>query len=112
MKWGPLQQGDLRNEADLRQAFENWRPLAVMHFAAYAYVGESNTEPLRYYENNVGGTAKLLQPAGISAQPTAFQRACPCERTTPETPSTPMDARSSSSSACSWRPRSPTVSSM
>jgi UDP-arabinose 4-epimerase len=60
-KWGPLQQGDLRNEADLRQAFENWRPFAVMHFAAYAYVGESNTDPLRYYENNVGGTAKLLQ---------------------------------------------------
>jgi len=31
-----------------------------MHFAAYAYVGESTTEPLKYYETNVGGTAKLL----------------------------------------------------
>jgi UDP-arabinose 4-epimerase len=61
VRWGPLQPGDLRNEADLRRAFEGWRPSAVLHFAAYAYVGESNIDPLSYYENNVGGTAKLLQ---------------------------------------------------
>jgi UDP-glucose-4-epimerase GalE len=32
-----------------------------MHFAAYAYVAESNSEPVKYYETNVGGTAKLLK---------------------------------------------------
>jgi len=60
VKWGPLERGDLRRVDDLRRAFETWRPSAVMHFAAYAYVGESTTEPLKYYETNVGGTAKLL----------------------------------------------------
>ena len=32
-----------------------------MHFAAYAYVGESNIDPVKYYHNNVGGTANLLK---------------------------------------------------
>jgi UDP-glucose-4-epimerase GalE len=41
--------------------FEAWRPTAVMHFAAYAYVGESTVDPAKYYDNNVGGSAKLLQ---------------------------------------------------
>ena len=34
---------------------------AVIHFAALKAVGESNEQPLRYYENNIGGTLKLLQ---------------------------------------------------
>ena len=40
VKWGQLEPGDLRKETDLQRAFERWRPLAVLHFAAYAYVGE------------------------------------------------------------------------
>jgi UDP-glucose-4-epimerase GalE len=32
-----------------------------MHFAAYAYVGESAVDPIKYYDTNVGGTAKLLK---------------------------------------------------
>lgn len=32
-----------------------------MHFAAYAYVGESVIKPAKYYENNVGGTLSLLK---------------------------------------------------
>jgi UDP-arabinose 4-epimerase len=40
--------------------FKRWKPQAVLHFAAYAYVGESNIDPLKYYDNNIGGTAKLL----------------------------------------------------
>jgi UDP-arabinose 4-epimerase len=61
VKWGPLERGDLREESDLRQVFEAWRPWAVMHFAALAYVGESTIEPIRYYDTNIGGTAKLLK---------------------------------------------------
>ena len=61
VKWGPFHRGDIRDENDLRGAFEAWRPSAVMHFAAYAYVGEFTTEPIKYYDTNVGGTAKLLK---------------------------------------------------
>jgi UDP-arabinose 4-epimerase len=61
VKWGPLEQGDLRIQRDLRRVFEKWQPSAVVHFAAYAYVGESTADPLKYYENNVGGTANLLK---------------------------------------------------
>jgi UDP-arabinose 4-epimerase len=60
VKWGPLELGDLRNEQDVRRVFEARRPWAVMHFAAYAYVGESVTAPAKYYDNNIGGSAKLL----------------------------------------------------
>jgi UDP-glucose 4-epimerase len=37
------------------------KPAAVMHFAAYAYVGESVTNPLKYYQNNVAATLTLLE---------------------------------------------------
>jgi UDP-arabinose 4-epimerase len=77
VKWGPLERGDLRNETDLHRAFEARRPWAVMHFAAYAYVGESTVDPLRYYDNNVGGTAKLLQAcASFGCQNVVFSSSC------------------------------------
>jgi len=60
VKWGPLEHGDLRNESDIRRVFEARSPSAVIHLAAYAYVGESVIDPIRYYDNNIGGTAKLL----------------------------------------------------
>jgi UDP-arabinose 4-epimerase len=61
VKWGPFERGDIRYDDDLFRAFKKWRPWAVMHFAAYAYVGESNLEPVKYYETNVAGSAKLLK---------------------------------------------------
>jgi UDP-arabinose 4-epimerase len=77
VKWGPLERGDLRNETDLHRAFEARRPWAVMHLAAYAYVGESTVDPLRYYDNNVGGTAKLLQAcASFGCQNVVFSSSC------------------------------------
>jgi UDP-arabinose 4-epimerase len=60
VKWGPFEQADLRSKRDLQRVFDKWKPWAVVHFAAYAYVGESVQEPIKYYDNNVGGTAKLL----------------------------------------------------
>jgi UDP-arabinose 4-epimerase len=60
VKWGPLERGDLRNEQDLARAFAARQPWAVMHFAAYAYVGESVAAPAKYYDNNIGGTSKLI----------------------------------------------------
>jgi UDP-arabinose 4-epimerase len=49
VKWGPLERGDLRRESDIARVFEARRPWAVMHFAAYAYVGESTSDPTKYY---------------------------------------------------------------
>jgi UDP-arabinose 4-epimerase len=66
VKWGPLERGNLRNENDLQRVFEACRPWAVMHFAAYAYVGESMVDPAKYYDNNVGGSAKLLRACAVS----------------------------------------------
>jgi UDP-arabinose 4-epimerase len=60
VKWGELVVGDLADRALLRATLDRHRPTAVVHFAAFAYVGESNENPALYYRNNVGGTAELL----------------------------------------------------
>ncbi|MBU1042262.1 MAG: UDP-glucose 4-epimerase GalE [Proteobacteria bacterium] len=60
VKWGPLIVGDITDGAALDWVFAEHRPVAVMHFAAYAYVGESVTDPEKYYNNNVGGSLSLL----------------------------------------------------
>ena len=53
--------GDTRDSNLLKQIFSNYEIDAVMHFAAYAYVGESVTKPEKYYQNNVFGTLNLLE---------------------------------------------------
>ena len=60
VKWGPLIQGDLADGALIRRVLEQHEVTAVVHFAAYAYVGESVTHPRKYYRNNVAGTLNLL----------------------------------------------------
>jgi len=52
--------GDVGNTALVRRIVREHRVDAVMHFAAYAYVGESVAEPLTYYRNNVAATVGLL----------------------------------------------------
>ncbi len=61
VRWGPLVEGDLADRARLSAALAEHRIEAVMHFAAYAYVGESMTDPALYYRNNLGGTLSLLE---------------------------------------------------
>jgi UDP-glucose 4-epimerase len=53
--------GDTSDRALLQQIFSEHQIEAVMHFAAYAYVGESVTKPAKYYQNNVVGTLTLLE---------------------------------------------------
>ncbi|MBD2120643.1 MULTISPECIES: UDP-glucose 4-epimerase GalE [Trichocoleus] len=53
--------GDTSDRALLDQVFATHNIAAVMHFAAYAYVGESVTDPAKYYQNNVMGTLTLLE---------------------------------------------------
>ena len=52
--------GDLREPQPIRDVLRDLLPDAVVHFAAYALVGESMQEPLKYFENNVGGGLNLL----------------------------------------------------
>ncbi|NJK54939.1 MAG: UDP-glucose 4-epimerase GalE [Pleurocapsa sp. SU_5_0] len=53
--------GSTCDRALLQEIFADHQIDAVMHFAAYAYVGESVTQPAKYYQNNVVGTLTLLE---------------------------------------------------
>lgn len=58
---GKLYIGDLRDRTILDKVFTENKIDAVIDFAAYSLVGESMTEPLKYFNNNVGGTISLLE---------------------------------------------------
>ena len=60
VRWGILETGDLSDTERLEEIFEKYNIDMVFHFAAYAYVGESVTEPSKYYNNNVANTLHLL----------------------------------------------------
>ncbi|MDH3281306.1 MAG: UDP-glucose 4-epimerase GalE [Gammaproteobacteria bacterium] len=69
VKWGPLIQGDIRDYDSIHNALIKHRPEAVLHFAAYAYVGESVSSPGKYYRNNVAGaitTLNAMQAAAVN----------------------------------------------
>ena len=55
-----FEKADLLDKDSLRNVFQKFRPEAVVHFAAFAYVGESVRDPRKYYRNNVAGTLNLL----------------------------------------------------
>ncbi|MDR2491831.1 MAG: UDP-glucose 4-epimerase GalE [Spirochaetaceae bacterium] len=55
-----LVQADIQDEGALEAIFSEHTISAVMHFCAYAYVGESVVNPQKYYHNNVGATLTLL----------------------------------------------------
>jgi len=59
-KWGPLEQGDIRDAARLGEVFAAHRPDAVLHCAALIEVGESVKFPERFHDVNVAGTHTLL----------------------------------------------------
>ncbi len=57
----PLVEGDMADTRVLSDVFSAQRFDAVMHFAAFALVGESTKAPYKYYHNNVSNTLNLLQ---------------------------------------------------
>ena len=57
---GEFENCDLLNLKKLDSLFKKYKPDAVMHFGAFSLVGESMTEPNKYYQNNVFGTLNLL----------------------------------------------------
>ncbi|QFY61797.1 UDP-glucose 4-epimerase GalE [Rhizobium grahamii] len=70
VKWGPVEEGDIRDRARLDEVLAKHKPAAILHFAALIEVGESVKDPVAFYENNVVGTLTLLaaaQNAGIKA---------------------------------------------
>ncbi len=68
VRYGPLEDGDIRDRQRILQVIARYKPVAAMHFAAFAYVGESVQEPALYYRNNFVGALTLLdamREAGI-----------------------------------------------
>lgn len=98
-KWGPLHKFDIGETEKLTQLLKQEKPEAVIHFAAYAYVGESVQNPLKYYHNNVTGTLSLLQAMkNANVQNIVFSSTCatygltktvPIEETFPQDPINP-----------------------
>lgn len=63
-----LIEGDLSDRHLLDQVFQKYNIEGVIHFAAYAYVGESMSDPAKYYRNNVVSTLNLfeaMESAGV-----------------------------------------------
>jgi UDP-glucose 4-epimerase len=61
-------QADVRDRAALRDVFASFPITSVIHFAALKAVGESQSQPLRYYDNNISGSLCLfeeMQRAGV-----------------------------------------------
>jgi UDP-glucose 4-epimerase len=69
--------GDTSDRALLNELFASREIAAVMHFAAFIAVGESVSEPARYYHNNVVGTLTLLE-AMLAAQVNKFVFSSTC----------------------------------
>ncbi|HMK68272.1 MAG TPA: UDP-glucose 4-epimerase GalE, partial [Stellaceae bacterium] len=61
VKWGPLVEADLADSARLADTLRRFDVTAVMHFAAFAYVGESVAKPDLYFRNNVVNSLGLLE---------------------------------------------------
>ena len=61
VRWGPFERGDILDRPRLDALFGAYDFAAVMHFAAFAYVGESVSDPGKYYRNNVLGSFNLVE---------------------------------------------------
>ncbi|HNT29587.1 MAG TPA: UDP-glucose 4-epimerase GalE [bacterium] len=60
-RWGEYVEADIDDIEALRSIFKKYSIEAVMHFCAFTYVGESVSDPYKYYVNNVANTLNLLQ---------------------------------------------------
>jgi UDP-arabinose 4-epimerase len=77
VRWGRFVQGDILDTEKLVSVIEESAPVAVIHFAASAYVGESVSDPAKYYRNNVSGTQSLLEACRLAgARNIIFSSSC------------------------------------
>ena len=99
VRWGPLVVGDLADRALIEATMRRHRVAAVMHFAAFAYVGESVGDPALYFRNNVANSLVLLEAmARVEVRSIVFSSTCatygvpesmPIAETTPQRPVNP-----------------------
>jgi hypothetical protein len=61
VKWGSVVEGDIHDQPHLADSIKQHSAIAVLHFAASRLVGESVSDPEKYYRNNVEGTLSLLR---------------------------------------------------
>ena len=99
VKWGPLERGSLADQGRLREVFATHKVEAVVHFAASALVGESMSQPTKYFRNNTVATLNLLdamREAGVAT--IVFSSTCatygdpvrvPIDETHPQAPVNP-----------------------
>ena len=99
VKWGPFERGNLSDVQWMADVFRRHRVDAVVHFAASAYVGESMTDPRKYFHNNTVNTLHLLdgmRQAGV--RDIVFSSTCatygvpqrlPLDETHPQAPVNP-----------------------
>jgi UDP-glucose-4-epimerase GalE len=77
VKWGPFVEGDIGDTAKLERVIRDEAIDAVVHFAAFAYVGESVTKPEVYFQNNVVGSLSLLDAMRhTGVKPIVFSSTC------------------------------------
>lgn len=98
VQWGDLIIGDIRSKEDIVAAIQRVAPVAAIHFAAHAYVGESVVDPSKYYSNNVVGSLNIIQALQEANNlPVIFSSSCAIygTPTTPtiseETPKAPIN---------------------
>jgi UDP-glucose-4-epimerase GalE len=77
VRWGPFVEADLADKVTLAATLRTHDIAAVMHFAAFAYVGESMTKPDIYFRNNVVNTLTLLDTmVEAKIRPIVFSSTC------------------------------------
>ena len=77
VRWGPLVVGDIVDAAALSSALREHAIDAVLHFAGFAYVGESMSNPGKYFRNNLTGTICLLDAmAAAGVRSVVFSSSC------------------------------------
>lgn len=98
VQWGPLIEGDIRDKAKLIETIRMYDIVAVIHFAAFAYVGESMVKPEIYFDNNVTGSLILMDAIRETGVPhIIFSSSCATYGTpdrlpiTEDTPQSPLN---------------------
>lgn len=77
VRWGPWVEGDVADVRLVEQTLREHRIDAIVHFAAFAYVGESMQQPEKYFHNNVVNTLRLLHTAlGSGVRHVVFSSTC------------------------------------
>jgi UDP-arabinose 4-epimerase len=77
VKWGPLEQGDLLDRDRIAEVVAAHKPAGAIHFASFAYVGESVIDPGKYWRNNVTGAINLCDAlAAADTNAIVFSSSC------------------------------------